>query len=144
MCPLARQIIDTEEKILKTLEYQITIPSAHAFLVRMLKAGHADRKIVQLSCFLLDGTLLSYNLLHYLPSQLAAAAVFIARRTVGRNGWSPTLLKYASYCEEEVIPIARAILNEKADSNPDLKAVNKKYANHRYGGVAGTVFMQDF
>lgn len=133
-----------EEKILKILEYQITVPSAHAFLVRMLKAGHADRKIVQLSCYLLDSTLLSYNLLHYLPSQLAAAAVYIARRTVGRNGWSPTLLKYAAYCEEEVIPIARAILNEKSSTNPDLKAVNKKYANHRYGGVASTVFLCDF
>ena len=79
-----------------------------------------------------------------MPSQLAAAAVYIARRTVGRNGWSPTLLKYASYCEEEVIPIARAILNEKADANPDLKAVNKKYANRHYGGVATTTFQQDF
>lgn len=139
-----QDIIDMEEKVLKTLEYQITVPSAHAFLVRMLKAGHADRKIVQLSCYLLDSTLLSYNLLHYLPSQLAAAAVYIARRTVGRNGWSPTLLKYASYCEEEVIPIARAILNEKSSTNPDLKAVNKKYANNRYGSVANTVFLCDF
>ena len=138
------QIIDTEEQILKTLEYQITIPSAHAFLVRMLKAGHADRRIVQLSCYILDSSLLSYGLLNYLPSQMAAAAVFIARRTVGRNGWSPTLLKYASYCEEEVVPVARAILTEKQCTNPDLKAVNKKYANHRYGGVASTVFLQDF
>ena len=101
-----------EETILKTLEYQITIPSAHAFLVRYLKAAHADKKIVQLSCYILDGTLQSYQLLHYLPSQLAAAAVFIARRSVGRNSWSPTLLKYAEYCEEEVIPVARAILAE--------------------------------
>ena len=68
------EIIDMEEKILKALEYQITIPSAHAFLVRYLKAAHADKKIVQLACFVLDGTLQSYNLLHYLPSQLAAAA----------------------------------------------------------------------
>ena len=130
--------------ILKTLEYRITIPSSHAFLVRMLKAGHADRKIVQLSCYLLDSTLMSYNLLHYMPSQLAAAAVYIARRNVGRNGWSPTLLKYASYCEEEIVPIARAILNEKSGLNPELKAVNKKYANHRYGAVASTVFLCDF
>lgn len=133
-----------EEKILKTLEYNITVPSAHVFLVRYLKAGHADKKIVQLSCFLLDGTLQSYNLLHYLPSQLAAAAVFIARRTVGRNGWSPTLLNYADYCEEEIIPVARAILAEKSNQNPELRAVNKKYASQRYGAVASTSFLNDF
>jgi hypothetical protein len=85
-----RDILEMEEEVLKKLEYHVTIPTAHVFLVRFLKAGHADKKIVQLSCYLLDGTLQSYSLLHYLPSQLAAAAVFIARRTVGRNGWSPT------------------------------------------------------
>ena len=138
------EIIDMEEKILKALEYQITIPSAHAFLVRYLKAAHADKKIVQLACFVLDGTLQSYNLLHYLPSQLAAAAVFIARRCVGRNSWSPTLLKYAEYCEEEVIPVARAVLAEKNSTSPELRAVSKKYTSNRYGGVANTALVCDF
>lgn len=133
-----------EELILKTLEYNVTIPSAHAFLVRYLKAGHADKKIVQLSCYILDGTLQSYNLLHYLPSQLAAASVYIARRVVGRNAWSPTLLKYSSYCEEEVIPIARAILHEKGTASDELKAVNKKYSSSRYGGVADYELCADF
>jgi hypothetical protein len=133
-----------EEKILKTLEYNITIPSAHAFLVRFLKAAHADKRIVQLSCFILDGTLQSYNLLHYLPSQLAAAAVFIARRTVGRNSWSPTLLKYANYREEDIMPIAKAVMNEKANAAQELRAVNKKYTSSRYGGVASLALSNDF
>mmetsp|Transcript_42483 Transcript_42483/g.89195 ORF Transcript_42483/g.89195 Transcript_42483/m.89195 type:complete len:374 (-) Transcript_42483:281-1402(-) len=138
------EILDMEEVILKKLEYQITIPSAHAFLVRYLKAAHADKKIVQLSCFILDGTLQSYNMLHYLPSQLAAAAVFIARRTVGRNAWSPTLLKYAQYREEDIIPVARAVLAEKSDSSTELRAVNKKYTSSRYGGVATILINSNF
>eukprot|EP00578_Thalassiosira_sp_NH16_P018256 CAMPEP_0181116754 /NCGR_PEP_ID=MMETSP1071-20121207/22125_1 /TAXON_ID=35127 /ORGANISM="Thalassiosira sp., Strain NH16" /LENGTH=377 /DNA_ID=CAMNT_0023201031 /DNA_START=291 /DNA_END=1424 /DNA_ORIENTATION=+ len=138
------EILDMEEIILKKLEYQITIPSAHAFLVRYLKAAHADKKIVQLSCFILDGTLQSYNMLHYLPSQLAAAAVFIARRTVGRNAWSPTLLKYAQYREEDIKPVARAVLAEKSDSSTELRAVNKKYTSSRYGGVATISISSDF
>lgn len=138
------EILDMEEIILKKLEYQITIPSAHAFLVRYLKAAHADKKIVQLSCFILDGTLQSYNMLHYLPSQLAAAAVFIARRTVGRNAWSPTLLKYAQYREEDIRPVARAVLAEKSDSSTELRAVNKKYTSSRYGGVATLQITSDF
>lgn len=138
------EILEMEEIILKKLEYQITIPSAHAFLVRYLKAAHADKKIVQLSCFILDGTLQSYNMLHYLPSQLAAAAVFIARRTVGRNAWSPTLLKYAQYREEDIKPVARAVLAEKSDSSPELRAVNKKYTSSRYGGVATIQISSDF
>jgi G2/mitotic-specific cyclin-B, other len=136
-----------EEQVLKALMYKITIPSAHAFLVRFLKAGHADKKIVQLSCYLLDGTLQSYSLLHYLPSQLAAAAVFIARRVVGRNGWSPTLLSVSDYAEEEVIPIARALLMAKQTEqveHPKLKAIQKKYAGHRYGEVSSIPLPIDF
>jgi Cyclin len=138
------QILQMEETILKCLEYKITIPSAHAFLVRYLKAAHADRKIVQLSCYILDGTLQSYNLLHYLPSQLAAAAVLIARKTVGRNAWSPTLLKYASYREEDIIPVAKAVLAEKKSASTELRAVNKKYSSQRYGSVASTPLDDDF
>ena len=136
--------MNLQESILKTLEYQITMPSAHSFLVRFLKAGHADKKIVQLSCFLLDGTLQNYGLLQYLPSQLAAAAVFIARRHVGRNGWSPTLLNASEYVEEEIIPVARAILHAKQTASSELKAVNKKYATNRYGQVSSTSLPIEF
>jgi hypothetical protein len=138
------QILAMEETILRTLKYQVTIPSAHAFLVRYLKAAHADRRMVQLACYILDGTLQSYKLLNFYPSQLAAAAVFIARRCIGRNTWSPTLLVHAGYCEEEVIPVARAVLQEKFNSSPDLHAVNKKYSSSRYGNVAETTLVIDF
>lgn len=140
---LSLQILEMEEDILKTLEYQITVPSAHAFLVRFLKAAHADKKIVQLSCYLLDGTLQCYKLNQYLPSQLAAAAIFIARRTAGRNPWSPTLLRYANYREEDIQPIAHALLSEKACS-PDLFAVNKKYSTARFGSVSSIALITDF
>lgn len=134
-----------EEMVLKSLMYKITIPSGHAFLVRFLKAGHADKKIVQLSCYLLDLTLQHYSMLHYLPSQLAAAAVFIARRVVGRNGWSPTLLAFSDYAEEEIIPIARAMLEAKQSEDPNLlKAITKKYQSARYGSVSSISIPIDF
>src|SRR5210317_296223 len=106
-----------EGVLLKQLEHRITIPSANTFLVRYLKAAHANKKIVQLSCYILDGTLQSYHMLHYMPSQLAAASIMIARRVVGRNSWSPTLLKYAEYREEDIRPVARAIVAEKASAS---------------------------
>jgi cyclin B len=139
-----QEILIMEETILRTLKYQIKIPSAHAFLVRYLKAAHADRRMVQLACYILDGTLQSYKLLNYYPSQLAAAAVFIARRCIGRNTWSPTLLVHAGYCEEEVIPVARVVLQENFNSSTDLNAVNKKYSSSRYGNVAETTLVIDF
>lgn len=132
------QIIAMEEKILNVLSYNMTVPSAHVFLVRFLKAAHADRKIVQLSCYILDGTLASYTLLHYKPSQLAAAAVMIARKVVGRNAWSPTLRHYACYDEQDILPVARALVAEKSSSNFNASGLEKKYSSSKYGGIART------
>lgn len=138
------EILEMEETMLKRLDYKITIPSAHAFLVRYLKAAHADKRIVQLSCYILDGTLLSYKLLGYLPSQLAAAAVLIARVNSGRNAWSPTLLKYTEYREEDIVPIALRVLRAKKSSSLKLHGVDTKYASSKYGRVAKIELSSDF
>jgi cyclin B len=133
-----------EETLLKALEHRITVPTAYTFILRALKAAHANKKMIQCSLYLLDGTLQSYDLVtQYLPSQLAAAVVFIARNHIGRNAWSPTLLKYTDYCQEDIAPVARAILAHKAAPS-ELTAVNLKYGSTRYGQVAGTVFICDF
>jgi len=129
---------------LRTLEYQITQPSAHTFLVRFLKAGHADKEMSQMACYLLDGTLQSYSMLNYKPSELAAASVFLARHALGRYPWSPTLRVYSRYLEEEVVPVARALLEEKSAAIPDLHSVNKKYSSNRYGNVANKPLTFDF
>ena len=131
-----------EEKILKTLDFRVTIPSAHAFLVTALRASNTSSKVERLSSFILDGTLLSYSLLAYLPSHIAAAAVFIARHTAGQEqGWSSTLSEYTSYSENQVIPVAKAILKEKSRIDSKWKAVHEKYS---HGGVSDTVFSLDF
>jgi hypothetical protein len=108
------------------------------------KAGHADKKLVQLACYILDGTLESYKLNQYLPSQLAAGAIFIARRTVGLNPWRPTLLRFAVYREEEVAIVARDTLSEKHSLAADVSAVNKKYSSSRFGSVASIALITDF
>jgi hypothetical protein len=92
----------------------------------------------------MDGTLQSYSLLEFLPSQLAAAAVFISRRVVGRNGWSPTLLNYSDYAEEEIMPVARSLLQAKKIADQELRAVDKKYASNRYGAVTSINLEIDF
>ena len=51
------QTLDMEEVALKSLGYRAAIASTHVFLVRCLKATHADKKMVQLACYILDGIL---------------------------------------------------------------------------------------
>jgi hypothetical protein len=129
-----------EENILRTLEYNVTVPTPHTFLVRFLKAAHACKLTQQIANFVLDGTLLSLEHLTCMlrPSQMAAAAVMIARRAIGMLNWSPTLVAYSQYDEEEVIGFARMVLKAKSklDKNKELMALQKKYSKNKYGKVS--------
>ena len=101
--------------------------------------------MAQLSCFLLDGTLLSLETLtcRWRPSQLAAAAILLARRQLGRHNWSATLVAYSKYREEDVLPVARALLKNKhrLEENRELMALAKKYSKTKYGKVSHIVFL---
>ena len=144
-----QDILDMERAVLTELDFKIYGPTAHPFLVRFLRAANADTRTTQLASFLLDGTLQNFQLLRYRPSQLAAAAVMIARRTnwallMGKYLpmavlWTPTLAHYTGYSEEEVMPVARAILGAWDErQGGGCSAVEKKYSakGRLYGGVA--------
>ena len=127
-----------EENILKTLNYQLSIPNPYKFLVRYLNAAHADKKIVLLSSFVLEESLLSYDIITtYKPSELASAAVLVARKVSGRNAWSPTLVKYTEYREENIKPLASKFLAERARiKEMKLVASKKKYSRSNMSKVA--------
>ena len=139
----AEQIYEMEHKILKTLNYQISLPSTYRFLLRFLNAGHADKKMVYLSCYILELTMLNIKFIEYLPSELAAAAVFIARKTIGRNGWSPTLLKYVQYTEDEIVSVARDIVEAIGNVAPDLTSIRNRYLSDKKMRVALLKLPQD-
>jgi hypothetical protein len=122
---------------LKAIEYSLTVPSAHFFLVRFLKAANANKTVADLSSMILDSTLLTFSGLtcRHLPSLLAAAAILVARRSCGWPDWSPTLLQYSEYTEDEVKPVAKAIMQAKRTVNQDLNALTKKYSKSRYGKI---------
>lgn len=132
-----------EQTILKTLQYKVTVPTPHTFLVRFLKAAYANKLMTQLANFLLDGTLLSLALTRYRPSQLAAGVILLVRRQLGERNWSQTLVKYSNYQEQDAISVAEDILQNKhqLEQNCKLEALAKKYSTSRYGKVSHTVFL---
>jgi cyclin B len=140
-----RDVVDMETSILGALNYEINVPCAHAFLVRYLRAVNATTEVVNLSNYVLDGTLQSYYLLSFLPSQLAAASVFISRKTVGEDAWCTTLLKNSRYREEEVLSVARAVVAVKTYCSAGLFAVKRKYGRGEDGGgVSNVELCSDF
>ena len=175
-----------EEKLLQTIEYKLSVPTARTFLERFTMAAtipsltssdtdqddasvdeeelETQSKLINLSSRVLDSTLTSFKLMQslneggFLPSQLAAASILIARHSLlttsalgceegcrsWQDGdckcdWTPTLQHYTKYSRKKLIPVARAILDsiEKQKSRqPDLIAVQKKYRHAKYGNVA--------
>lgn len=68
------------------------------------QAAHADKKIVQLSCYVAERMLQEVGMLDYLPSVVACCAIYVARKNMGRTCWSPTLEKYTKYRVEDLMP----------------------------------------
>jgi len=81
------QILEMETKILETLHFKLSFPTVYCFLLRYLKAAHADKRIVQLSCYVAERLLQEYSMVNFLPSTIAACAVYIARKNLNRNPW---------------------------------------------------------
>ena len=130
-----QEILKCEESMLRALNFRVTIASIHCFLVRYLKAAHADRKMVWLACYIAERSLQEYSMLKYLPSTIASCAVYLARKNQNRNPWSATLFKYTDYTESALRPCLQdmsTILTAKSN----LQAVKKKYGSQKYGGVA--------
>jgi hypothetical protein len=131
-----QEILEMETMILNALEYKLTVPTIHSFLCRYLKAAHADRTMVQLSCYLAERSLQEYSLIKYPPSIIAASAVLIARKTLKRHPWSPTLVKYTKYDESDLMACVHELGNIviTAESSSQ-QAVLRKYSSPKFGSV---------
>jgi hypothetical protein len=131
------EILEMESEIVNSLEFKFTVPTIHSYLCRYLKAAHADRTMVQLACYLTERTLQEYSMLKFLPSTIAAASVLVARKTLKRHPWSPTLVKYTNYDECDL----QACVDEmngaiSLSATQQQQAVYRKYSSSKFGTVA--------
>lgn len=130
------QILEMESTMANALEFRLTVPTIYCFLLRYLKAAHADKKIVQLSCYVAERMLQEVTMLDYLPSVVACCAIYVARKNMGRNSWSPTLEKYTKYHVEDLLPCLTEISRLLQSEGGELEAVKKKFSSSKFGAVA--------
>lgn len=132
-----QEILAMENDIVNTLCWNMTVPTVHSFLCRFLKAAHADRTMVQLACFISERSLQEQSMVKYLPSVVAACAVYVARTSLKRHPWSPTLVQYTKLDEPQ---LSECLADMKQFiKDPEIsqqQAVARKYANSRFGAVS--------
>jgi cyclin A len=143
----AIQVLEMERKVLNELNFELTTPTTKSFLRRFIRAAQAGYKAPSLSLeflgnFLAELTLMEYSFLPYLPSLIAASAVFMAKLTLdsNRHPWDSTLQHYTGYKPSElrecVVGIHEIQCNTK---NCTLPAIREKYRQHKFKCVSTLV-----
>jgi len=127
------QIIAMEGIILNTLAFNFTVPSPLRFSERFLKITKADDITTKFAYYLMELTLQNYDFLNYLPSVIAASAVYLARLALKQTPW-PEELQYESEYSEGDLKSCVSLLYGIASQDVVLikyKAVRKKYSTKK-------------
>lgn len=85
------QILEMEKQMLNTLGFHLTVPTPYQFMSRFFKAANADKQFQLLSSFIVESSLPDYSMLKYPGSLLAASAVYVAMKTLGKGDWNDVM-----------------------------------------------------
>lgn len=123
----------TECIILKTLDFNLGRPLPLHFLRRNSKAGEVDATKHTLAKFLMELTIVDYDMVHYHPSEIAAASLCLSMKVLDSTEWNDTLMYYSNYTEKELHPIlARMALLVTRAGTGKLNAIKTKYQSSKF------------
>ncbi|CAM6110077.1 unnamed protein product [Calypogeia fissa] len=136
------EVLEMERRVLTNLHFELTTPTTKSFLRRFIRASQAGTPELQLEFlgnYLAELTLVEYTFLHYLPSMVAASAVFVARLTIygTSNPWTSTLRHYTGYRAADLKECVKEIHELQCNTrNCTLPAIREKYSQHKFKCVA--------
>jgi hypothetical protein len=92
------EIREMEQGILYAVDFNLSTPTPAYFLCRFSKASMSDIRMHTLSKYIAELALLEYKMLAFVPSMIAAAAVYISRRMTGASPyWVSSVLLRAGW-----------------------------------------------
>ncbi|XP_062468329.1 G2/mitotic-specific cyclin-B1 [Pezoporus occidentalis] len=129
-----RQIIQMELQILQALNFHLTRPLASQFLNMALEVAKVNTRQRVLAEYLMESTILDYDMVHFPPSKTAAAASCLSLKLLKGCEWRETLQCYTSYTESDLLPVMQHIAKNVVLANKATtkeKAIKKKYASSK-------------
>ncbi|XP_062227742.1 cyclin-A2-1-like [Phragmites australis] len=134
------EVLKMECQVLNDLGFRLSVPTTKTFLRRFLRAAQASRKAPSLTLgflanYLAELTLIDYGFLKFLPSVVAASAVFLARWTLDPSDlpWNYTLEHYTSYKSSDIQTCVCALRElQHNTSNCPLNAIREKYRQEKF------------
>lgn len=126
-------ILDAERFILQVLEYELSYPNPLNYLRRISKADDYDVRTRSFGKYLLEVGIMEHRLLKFPPSHVAAAAMYLSRRVVGKEEWDANLEHYSGDLpESSLMEIVQIMLQYLVQNTVTHDALFKKYASKRY------------
>uniref|UniRef100_H0XZ50 G2/mitotic-specific cyclin-B2 n=1 Tax=Otolemur garnettii TaxID=30611 RepID=H0XZ50_OTOGA len=133
------QIRQMEMKILRALNFSLGRPLPLHFLRRASKIGEVDVEQHTLAKYLMELTMLDYEMVHFAPSQIAAGAFCLALKILDNGEWTPTLQHYLAYSEESLLPVMQHLAKNMVMVNQGLTkhmTIKNKYATPKHAKIS--------
>ncbi|NXG04100.1 CCNB2 protein, partial [Sakesphorus luctuosus] len=130
----SHEIREMEMIILKELNFDLGRPLPVHFLRRASKAGEANAKQHTLAKYLMELTLVDYDMVHHRPSEIAAAALCLSQKILGHDKWGPKQQYYTGYTEDSLLMTMKHMAKNVVKVNEKLTkytAVKNKYASSK-------------
>lgn len=127
----SEEVLEFENKILRALDFDVTVPSSFRFLQRYCKVCEFDDLAFNFSRFVLELSLVDYKYLKYRPSNLAAASMYVTQKVMrtcfrSLNEHTPCTDSEIRNCAKEL-----TVTLQKAE-NHSLQAVRKKFMHEKF------------
>lgn len=140
---IMEEVLEMERDVLKFLNFDTGPPTTKNFLRILTRAALENSKSSKtqlefLSCYLVELSLLDYSCVQFLPSVVAASAIFLSRFMIQPevHPWSLALQSYSGYRPSDLKMCVHVIhdlqLNIKGSS---LRVVRDKYRRPKYACV---------
>ncbi|XP_058466857.1 G2/mitotic-specific cyclin-B [Malaya genurostris] len=137
-----RQILEMEKKIVKVLDFHLGKPLPTHFLRRFSKAAKAVEKHHLAAKYLIELASVDYSTAHFKPSEIAAAALYIALYLFPlanneQKVWTKTLEFYTKYTVDNLVPIVQRLAKlVKNVPNMKVQAVYSKYHSSKFEKIS--------
>ena len=138
---IKKDVLDMELEILQTLQFDLTSPSAYRFLERFRRLSSlagSDEKIFFFAQYLQEIALLDASLLKYNPSELAAASLILAAKSIKKvSVWNREMEKVTNYKDEHLQTVVEDVKSFVLEVNPKfLTTLKYKFSKQEYKEVA--------
>ncbi|XP_022059729.2 G2/mitotic-specific cyclin-B1 [Acanthochromis polyacanthus] len=133
------QIRDMEMTILRVLNFKLGRPLPLQFLRRASKIYEVTAEQHTLAKYLLELTMVDYEMAHFPPSLMASAALALTLKVLDAGEWDATLQHYMDYTAESLIPVMAHIAKNVVRVNDGLTkhmAIKGKYSTSKQMRIA--------